>query len=255
MGSHRPDFLVVHEEDSMFTGLVQDCAKVVALEQRPDGLLLKLITSLEPRDLAVGASVCCNGVCLTVLESRLPESEDLAGQVMSGDSIHSDKFRVASFFVGPTTAAKTQLARLRRDDRVNLEPSLRVGDSLGGHHVSGHVDGCAQVLKFDVMEDGAAWELLLLLDDSWMDWIVEHGSVAVRGTSLTVAAVDRQARTLSIMLIPHTLAATNLVDLKVGSRVEIEFDMQIKALVQTARRILPDLMRQARTVPPGHSHD
>jgi riboflavin synthase len=130
-----------------------------------------------------------------------------------------------------------------------------VGDSLGGHHVSGHVDGCAQVLKFAVMEDGAAWELVLLLEDSWMDWVVEHGSVAVRGTSLTVAAVDRQARTLSIMLIPHTLAATNLVDLKVGSRVEIEFDMQIKALVQTARRILPDLMRQALTKLPGQSYD
>jgi riboflavin synthase len=150
--------------------------------------------------------------------------------------------------------AKTQLATLKRYDRINMEPALRMGDPVGGHHVSGHVDGCAQVRKFAPMESTGAWELVLLLEESWLDWVVEHGSVAVRGTSLTIASVDRQARQLSIMLIPHTLAVTNLPNIKVGSLVEIEFDMQIKALVQTAKRILPQLVKYTQAMPAGQSH-
>lgn len=229
----------------MFTGLVQECAEVLALEHRDDGIVLSVLTVLDPRDLAAGASICCNGACLTVLNELNGTNYGAEGGAGR---------RVVSFFVGPTTLAKTQLATLKRGDRINLEPALRMGDPLGGHHVSGHVDGCAQVLQFAPIDSSGAWELVLLLEESWLDWVVDHGSVAVRGTSLTIASVDRPARRLSIMLIPHTLAVTNLADLKIGSRVEMEFDMQIKALVQTAKRILPHLLKQSQVMPAGQSH-
>jgi riboflavin synthase len=209
----------------MFTGLVQDVGRVAGVEPAGHGLNLLIATQRLPHQrLELGSSVACNGVCLTIT------SHDGSGAV--------------GFFVGPETLVRTDLARLSPGDRVNLELALRMGDELGGHVVLGHVDGCALV---HAMEDGAGDQssfLTLKMPQDWMAWVVQKGSIAIKGVSLTVAAVDAEGCLVRIMLIPHTLDHTNLRALRPGDAVEVECDTQVKAVSQAVLRLLPVLMEQ-----------
>ena len=186
----------------MFTGLVREVGKVASFA---DGRLV-VEAALQT---GLGDSVSVDGVCLTVVEN--------GGGRLAFDVVPETLERVKPF-----------------GDRVNLEPALRVGDPLGGHYVQGHVDGVGRVVSVEPEADGVrvrvepAAELLR--------YLVEKGSVALEGVSLTVAAVDESG--FEIALIPHTLAETTLSGLAVGSGVNLELDV----LAKYVEKLLPGTM-------------
>jgi riboflavin synthase len=187
----------------MFTGLVETLAEVVEVRPVPPGQRLTINAPSLAADARVGDSICVSGCCLTVVS--------LADGRMSFDA-------------GPETLARTNLGELTASSRVNLERSLRFGDRLGGHLVTGHVDGLGVVDRRDDMgEWSTAW---FLPPEALLPQIVSKGSIAVDGVSLTV--VDVVAGRFSVQLIPHTLAVTTLGGRRPGDRVNLETDLLAK---------------------------
>lgn len=188
----------------MFTGLVEDLGTVVRADRRSDALVLAVRPSRIPlTELAIGESVCHDGACLTVTE------------------VGRDAFTVLA---GAETLARTTLGGLRVGSRVNLERSLRMGDRLGGHWVTGHIDGTGELaVRRDL---GANLVLGVRTPPALLKFIVEKGSIALCGVSLTVNAVD--AETFSVAIIPHTREETTLGALHLGDRVNLETDILAK---------------------------
>jgi riboflavin synthase len=192
----------------MFTGLVEDMGAVVSADRSggPGGEALAL--AVRPQrialaELAVGESICHDGACLTVTE------------------VGRDGYRVLA---GPETLARTALGGLAAGKRVNLERALRVGDRLGGHWVTGHIDGTGELAARRDL--GANLVLAIRAAPALLRYVVEKGSIAVAGVSLTVNAVD--ADSFSVAIIPHTRDHTTLGDLAVGERVNLEADILAK---------------------------
>jgi riboflavin synthase len=186
----------------MFTGLVSDLGTVRALDRSTDGTRMTIATALAA-ELAPGDSIAVNGVCLTATE--------LAADAFSADVIAE-------------TLQRSSLGELSDGARVNLELPVRAADRLGGHVVQGHVDGVGVVA--DVRRDEAGTRVTLALDPALLRYVVEKGSIALDGVSLTVAAVDE--RTLTVALIPETLARTTFGATEVGTRINVEVDVLAK---------------------------
>ncbi|MDX8408947.1 MAG: riboflavin synthase [Mariprofundales bacterium] len=188
----------------MFTGIIQDVGTVMAFPCHGDSADLTVKTKLSLLDWNLGDSVAVNGCCLTVTEYL--DSSTFCAQL------------------SPETLAVTTLDRLQPGDALNLEPALRANDRLGGHMVTGHVDGVATVRR--VAYDGDFCLLEFALPGSLARYVVTKGSVAVNGVSLTVNAVSSSG--FGVSLIPHTLEQTNLSDLTVGMQVNLETDMMAR---------------------------
>ncbi|MEO6775996.1 MAG: riboflavin synthase [Kofleriaceae bacterium] len=189
----------------MFTGLVEDLGTVVRADRPGQGAVVLAVrpARIALGELAVGESVCHDGACLTVTE------------------VGPDAYTVLA---GAETLARTTLGALRVGARVNLERSLRLGDRLGGHWVTGHVDGTGElVVRGDL---GANLVLGVRVPAALLRFIVEKGSIALAGVSLTVNAVD--AETFSVAIIPHTREATSLGALQLGDHVNLETDILAK---------------------------
>ena len=207
----------------MFTGIIQEVGTVVSATPRPEALVVRLDTGF--RDLVDGESVAVNGVCLTVTE---PAAESFAAEVMN------------------QTLTVTALARLEVGSRVNLEPALRAGDPFGGHIVQGHVDGVAEVA--DVTQDGFARRIRLTLPADLTRYVVEHGSIALDGVSLTVAALHPDG--VEVSLIPETLERTTFgeePDQLHGRAVNVEVDV----IARYAERLLQGFTATERKTPDG----
>lgn len=142
------------------------------------------------------------------------------------------------------TIGTTNLGDLRRGSRVNVERSLRVGDEVGGHLLSGHVSATVPVIE-DRTEPGYR-RLTVQIPEFWMRYLSLKGFVALNGASLTIAELDRQASTISVSLIPETLARTTFGDVRTGDRLNLEVDPQTQAIVDTVRSMLPDLLGPTR---------
>lgn len=205
----------------MFTGLVADLGTVRALERSDDGARLGVETALAP-DLEPGASVAVNGVCLTVAE---PGSDGFDAEVMN------------------QTLDVTGLGGLDVGSRVNLEPAMRAGDPFGGHIVQGHVDGVARIAE--VTEDGFARRVRLELPGGLLRYVVEHGSIALDGVSLTVAALHADG--VEVSLIPETLERTTFGDAAPGRPVNVEVDV----IARYAERLLQGFSTKERNTPDG----
>jgi riboflavin synthase len=187
----------------MFTGLVEALGRIEQVVEEGPGRRLVITWPALDQPLAIGESVAVNGCCLTVV------------------AVEQLRFAVQA---GPETLARTNLGGKAKGDLVNLERSLRVGDRLGGHFVQGHVDTTAALSR---RLPEAEWQFLTFeIDPAWTALMVPKGSIAVDGVSLTL--VDVGATTFSVMLIPHTLAATTLGLIQSGDRVNIETDMLAK---------------------------
>jgi riboflavin synthase len=188
----------------VFTGLVEDTGAIVSAQRRGEALILGVRpTKIALAELSVGESVCHDGACLTVTD------------------VGPGAYRVLA---GAETLARTALGALAAGRRVNLERALRVGDRLGGHWVTGHIDGTGElVVRRDL---GANLVLGFRAAPAILRYVVEKGSIAVSGVSLTINAVD--AETFSVAIIPHTRDHTNLGDLAVGDRVNLEADILAK---------------------------
>ena len=188
----------------MFTGLVEDVGTIARADRRSDALVLAVRPAHIPlAELTVGESVCHDGACLTVTD------------------IGRDAFTVLA---GAETLARTTLGQLRVGKRVNLERSLRLGDRLGGHWVTGHIDGTGELAARRDL--GANLVLGVRAPQALLRYIVEKGSIAIAGVSLTVNAVD--ADTFSVAIIPHTRDMTTLGELAIGDRVNLETDILAK---------------------------
>jgi riboflavin synthase len=187
----------------MFTGIVCEVGTVVAAAGGADGLRLEIEAPDTAAATAVGDSVAISGCCLTV--------------------ISVDDGRLA-FDAVPETLERTSLGRLETGSRVNLETAVRAGEPLGGHYVQGHVDGVGTVRRVD--PEGVGARMWFDAPPEVVPYIVEKGSIAVEGTSLTVAAVEDGR--FAVALVPHTLEATTLGALEAGDPVNLEADVLAK---------------------------
>ncbi|MEY3828742.1 MAG: hypothetical protein RL636_443 [Verrucomicrobiota bacterium] len=187
----------------MFTGLVQATGKVVSRDVLPSGATRLKLTSPLLAAAELGASIAVNGCCLTVT---------------------SVQAEVASFDLLAETLRLTNLGDLQIGSIVNLEPSLRPTDRMGGHFVTGHIDACGTVAFFGA--DGADWRLDIDAPAEVRRHVVKKGCIAVDGMSLTVA--DVLPAGFRIWIIPHTLAVTNLAGRQAGERVNLESDLLAK---------------------------
>jgi riboflavin synthase len=186
----------------VFTGLVADLGTVAALEATADGVRLR-VTSTLAGELSEGDSVAVNGVCLTATQ--------VADGQFTADVMHE-------------TLRRSSLAEVADGTRVNLELPLRAADRLGGHVVQGHVDGVGAIR--DAVEDGFARVVTIAAPPELLRYVVEKGSIAVDGVSLTVASVTLD--TFSVSLIPETLERTNLGAAAPGTPVNLEVDVLAK---------------------------
>jgi riboflavin synthase len=184
----------------MFTGLIEVVGRVTALERRGAAAVLSVAASLPAAETVVGDSIAVNGACLTVT------------------SLNGSAF---SFDVSPETLAGTTLGNLRSGSTVNLERALRLGDRLGGHIVTGHIDCVGRLLRSS--EASGNHVLEFALPPGHARYLIKKGSVAVNGVSLTVNGVDGDH--FSVNIIPLSWKSTNLADLKPGDSVNIETDI------------------------------
>ena len=184
----------------MFTGLVEDCGSFKNVVRTSSSAVVTLGTSLPIESFSKGDSVAVNGVCLTVVST-------------SADSFSAD--------VSPETFSCTTLESLLLGSRVNLERALRVGDRLGGHIVTGHVDSIGTVKQIVPTQNSVVIDIEVPTETS--RYLIEKGSVAVDGISLTINTVSGNSFQLTV--IPHTLSETTLKDLRPGSKVNIETDI------------------------------
>ena len=189
----------------MFTGLVQGTGMVRGAEFRGGDLRLVVEAAVLSPPPALGDSIAVNGVCLTVVE-------------MEGARLAFDLSR--------ETLDRSTLGALRERDQVNLEPALRVGDALGGHMVSGHVDGVATVASIE--PDARAQRWRFAMPAALMRFVAPKGSICLDGVSLTVNGVD--ASGFDVAFIPHTLAVTTFGARRVGDRVNVEVDLVARYL-------------------------
>lgn len=191
----------------MFTGIVTAIGTIEACEQRGD-LRVRIACPFDPEKIAVGASIACSGVCLTVVER--------------GGTVDDAWFAVD---VSAETLSRTAKGLWSEGARINLEPSLKLGDELGGHIVSGHVDAVGEVAQ--VAPEGDSVRVTIVAPPELAPFIAPKGSIAVDGVSLTVNEVDDRANGsvhFGLNLIPHTAAVTTLGELKQGDEVNLEID-------------------------------
>ena len=192
----------------MFTGIVSDLGELLDVEEKAEGLRrLGIACNYDPDGIDIGASIACSGICLTVIE------RSRAGNWPS--------FAVDA---AAETLRMTTAESWRRGTLLNLERSLRLGDELGGHLVSGHVDGVAELIARDDFVDMAA--LTLRVPPALSRFIAAKGSVALDGVSLTVNEV--KGDTFSVLIIPHTLRVTTLGALTPGARLNLEVDQMAR---------------------------
>jgi len=192
----------------MFTGIITDIGQIEQLEQRGD-LRARIATSYDMARVDMGASIACDGVCLTVVNK---------GQGWFDVDISAE------------SVSKTNISNWAPGHRINLERALRVGDELGGHIVSGHVDGVAEVVG--LRKEGDSTRVTFRAPEALARFIAEKGSVALNGTSLTVNEV--QGRDFGVNFIPHTQAATTWGAVAVGDRVNLEIDTLARYVARLA---------------------
>lgn len=184
----------------MFTGLIEDIGRVAAFERRGSAGLLRIETALPLREIAIGDSVAVNGACLTV--------------TLRGDGS-------LTFDVSPESLDGTMIGSLASGSPVNLERALRLGDRMGGHIVTGHIDCIARLARMRETSGNRVLEFTLPPENA--RYLVTKGSVAINGISLTVNRVTSNG--FSVNIIPLTQTSTTLASLKIGDQVNIETDI------------------------------
>ena len=192
----------------MFTGIVNDIGSVRAIQKRGD-TRFEIATAYDVAGIAIGASIACNGCCLTVIDKG------------------PDWFAIEA---SAETLAKTTLGTWREGSRINLERALKVGDELGGHIVSGHVDGVGEILS--ITPEGDSQRFRFRVPRELARFIAPKGSVAIDGTSLTVNEVE--ALDFGVNIIPHTQAVTRWGQARAGDSVNVEIDMLARYVARLA---------------------
>lgn len=191
----------------MFTGIVTDIGEVIAVERRGDLRRLRLACAYDAETITLGASIACSGTCLTVVAV----AREGAGAVFDVDA-------------AAETLARTTVGSWAQGTRINLERALKIGDELGGHIVTGHVDGIARVMSRDDFDGMARFWIETPRELS--RFVAQKGSVALDGVSLTVNEVDSDR--FSMLLIPHTLSVTTFGARGAGDALNLEVDLMAR---------------------------
>ncbi len=197
----------------MFTGLVTDIGTVARVAPRGDLSRIRIACRYDPASIALGASIACGGPCLTAVA---------IGEGSGGAWFDVD--------VGAETLARTTAGAWAPGTRLNLERSLKIGDELGGHIVTGHIDGTAEIVSVEPFDGMSRYAVRV--PSPLARFVAEKGSVCLDGTSLTVNAVEGDV--LSILLIPHTLEVTTWGDRRAGDRLNIEVDLMARYAARLA---------------------
>jgi riboflavin synthase len=194
---------IFNASEKLFTGLIQDIGKIQNIERRSGGIRLTVSTQLNLANVKIGDSITVDGACLTVVQ--------LSGKTFSVD-------------VSSETLKRTTLAKAREGQLVNLETALTISSPLGGHLVAGHVDGTGEISK--ITPEGNSIRFRFRVPSGISRYLIEKGSIAVDGISLTVA--ECQGQEFSVSIIPHTAQVTTLGIRKVGDHVNLENDFIAK---------------------------
>ena len=198
----------------MFSGIVQEAGKVKDFLKREDIYNISIDCSSKiTSNLKKGASVSVNGVCLTVKDEN-PE--------------------ILRFDLVEETIKRTNFQKLKIGDNVNLERSLKMGDEIGGHLVSGHIHGISKVVSIEIRDQ--SWDVEISIEPFMQEYILHKGYVAINGCSLTVGEVSKES--FLIHLIPETLSVTNLFQLEQDSTVNIELDQNTIIIADTVKKYL-----------------
>ncbi len=184
----------------MFNGIIFNKGTVKAIKKNKKSRVLSIFTKFPISKKEIGSSISCNGVCLTLI---------------------SYQRKLINFYLSSETLSKSNLSNLKVGDNVNLEKSLKYGDKISGHFIQGHVDTTGIVKNIKVIDKH--WILNIKCKSKFKKYLIEKGSISINGVSLTINKVFKDYFQLSI--IPHTLKLTNLIDLKQGSIINIEFDI------------------------------
>ena len=201
----------------MFSGIVQTTSKVTHVAENPNLKSFSVHLDDEMKDsLAIGASVAIDGVCMTVVK-------------IEGNDIYFDAVQ--------ETLDKTTIGILSEGNQVNVERSIKLGDEIGGHHVSGHVHGKGKIVNIDKSLDNNC-VISLQLPAELIKYTFEKGFVALNGTSLTIVDVDHEDKIIRVSLIPETLKQTTFSNKKVNDEVNIEIEQQTQTIVDTVEKTL-----------------
>ncbi|OIO66654.1 MAG: riboflavin synthase [Zetaproteobacteria bacterium CG_4_9_14_3_um_filter_49_83] len=206
----------------MFTGIIKDVGRIQLIQQEPDQTHINFQTHLDMSAWQIGDSIAVDGCCLTITD----KSDDTWRATLSAE-----------------TLALTHFSHAHIGQAVNLEPALHIGDPLGGHMVTGHIDGIASLDSKTAI--GEHWNYVFNTPEKLARYIVKKGSVAVNGVSLTVNEVD--GCLFSVNLIPHTLSATNLGMLNAGMQINLETDIlgrYVERLMQFGETSATDAIRK-----------
>jgi len=223
----------------MFTGIVTDIGEIESLKPVAQGQLhrLRILCGYDRAGIADGASIACNGVCLTVVASGVEQDKTSQGKT-SQDNTSQDKTSQGKTWFDVDAAAETLAMTTAKHwatgTRLNLERALKIGDELGGHIVAGHADGIATIVSRDDLPDMARFELRTTRELA--RFIAPKVSIALDGVSLTVNRVEGD--TFSVLIIPHTLKVTTLGAVEIGARLNLEVDQMARyaaRLLEAAR--------------------
>jgi len=195
----------------MFTGIIKDVGQISRFYKFKNGYNLNITTTLNFTNKEIGNSVSCSGVCLTLIKI-----------------INKNKKREICFFLSNHTYKTSAFIKFKIGNIINLEKSLKLGDEIGGHIVQGHVDTTLKVISI-LNYKSTSWEIFFNVPKKFKKFLIERGSISINGISLTIAKILKNK--FKVVIIPHTLKNTNLLDLKTNDYVNVEFDLITKTLL------------------------
>lgn len=196
----------------MFTGIIKNIGTVKTLTKKNNGYFLSVISNLNFTKKDIGTSISCSGVCLTLTKIK-----------------KNNKKNELFFYLSKHTVLTSAFKYLKSGDIINLEKSMKYGDEFAGHFVQGHVDTTIKVLNINT-DNSKSWTIFFNIPQKFRKFLIEKGSIAINGISLTIAKIF--ANKFKVVIIPHTLQNTNLLKLEKNNYVNVEIDLIAKTLLK-----------------------
>ena len=187
----------------MFNGIIRHTGKIRNIHKKNNNCTIEILSKIKFSKIEIGSSICCSGTCLT---------------------LEKYKRNLSKFYISKETLNRTNFKSSNKGDLINLEKSLKYGDRISGHFVQGHVDTTSKIKKIDFV--GKSWFINFILPKKYKKYLVQKGSVAINGVSLTISKILKDG--FQTVVIPKTLKLTNLIYLKENDVVNVEFDVLIK---------------------------
>ena len=205
----------------MFNGIIKHTGKIIKIYKNNNNCIIEILSKIKFSKSEIGASISCSGTCLT---------------------LEKYKGNLSSFYISKETLNRTNFKFSKKNNLINLEKSLKFGNHVSGHFVQGHVDTTSKIKKIDCI--GKSWFINFKLDKKYKKYLIQKGSIAINGVSLTIAKILKDG--FLIVVIPHTLKLTNLMYLKKNNLVNVEFDVlgkYIKNFIKWVKEIFPKLLK------------